>query len=122
MKQKENILSICTRVSVLYFLILSTSGSLTMAETITKDEQRFDSVETLSKAKSLVESRVKLVRSLHQEQRVNEEEYQKIQLLYDEARADVNAGLDRVLVELEAAESGKERSETEVEGKEREKK
>lgn len=72
-----------------------------MADAITKDEQRFDSVETLSKAKSLAESRVKLVRSLYREKRVNDTEFQKIQLLYDEARADVNAGLDRVLVELE---------------------
>jgi len=76
-----------------------------MADTNTNEEVRFDSVETLSKAKTLAESRVKLIRSLLEDGEIGDEQYRKIQILYDEARADVNAGLDRLLVELETTSS-----------------
>lgn len=72
-----------------------------MADTLTENEIRFDSVEVLSKAKAQAESRVKFIRSLREDGEIEEKDLRKIQLLYSEVRADVNAGLDRVLVELE---------------------
>jgi len=66
-----------------------------------KDEVRFESVEMLSNAKTMAESRVKLFRSSFEDGEVEEKVYRKIRILYDEARSDVNSGLDRVLVELE---------------------
>ena len=72
-----------------------------MAKKKMKDEVRFESVEMLSNAKTMAESRVKLFRSLLEDGQVEDKVYRKIQVLYDDARSDVNAGLDRVLVELE---------------------
>ena len=80
-----------------------------MADTSAKEEVRFDSVEILSKAKTQAESRVKLVRALLEDKEIKDEEYRRIQSLYDDARAEVNSGLDRLLVELETTGSqGKE--------------
>ena len=65
----------------------------------------FDSVEILSREKARAESRVKLARSLHMDGELETSNLRKIQEQYDDARADVNAGLDRLLVELEATGS-----------------
>ena len=61
----------------------------------------FDSVEVLSRAKSQVENRIKLVRSLLEDGEIEAAELRKVQILYDDVRSDVNSGLDRLLVELE---------------------
>ena len=61
----------------------------------------FDSVEALSKARSQAESRVKLVRALAEDGEIETADLRGVQALYDDARADVNSGLDRLLVELE---------------------
>jgi hypothetical protein len=45
------------------------------------------------------------LRSLHEDVEIDDKVYQGIRLLYDEARADVNAGLTRVLAELESTSS-----------------
>ena len=76
-----------------------------MADTLTENEIRFDSVEVLSRAKAQAESRVKFIRSLREDGEIEEKDLRKIQLLYGEVRADVNAGLDRVLVEIETTGS-----------------
>ena len=77
----------------------------TMAANDAKQEILFDSVEILSQTKARAESRVKLLRSLQDDGEVKAEDMRRLRLLYDEARADVNAGLDRILVELESTGS-----------------
>lgn len=62
----------------------------------------FDSVEVLSRAKTQAETRVKLAQSLVEDGEVGVEDLRKIQRLYDDARAEINGGLDRLLVELES--------------------
>ncbi len=59
------------------------------------------SVEVLSETKSQAESRVKLVRSLLEDEEIDAAELRRLQLLYADSRSSVNAGLDRLLVELE---------------------
>lgn|GEM_PF-4779394 len=76
-----------------------------MAKSDTENEIRFDSVEVLSRTKSQAESRVKLVRSLLEDGEIEKKDLRNIQRLYEEARADVNAGLDRLLVEIEVVGS-----------------
>jgi len=65
----------------------------------------FDSVEVLSRAKSQAEGRVKYARLLMADGEIEGAELTDIQRLYDLARADVNAGIDRLLVELETTGS-----------------
>ncbi len=61
----------------------------------------FDSVEVLSRAKSQAESRIKLARSLLEDGEIKAADLRNIQILYEDARSDVNSGLDRLIVELE---------------------
>ncbi len=66
-------------------------------------EALYQSVEILSEAKSRAESRVKLVRALVADGELGSEGLRSLQVAYADARARVNAGLDRLLVELETA-------------------
>lgn len=66
------------------------------------DQVIFDSVEVLSRAKSQAESRIRMARALVADNELEKADLRMVQALYDEARADVNAGLDRLLVELAA--------------------
>ena len=86
----------------LFFL---TFGRLAMAGTDIEQEVRFDSVEVLSKVKTRAESRVKLVRSLLEDGEIQKKDLKKIQILYGDTRAEVNAGLDRLLIEMESTGS-----------------
>jgi hypothetical protein len=70
----------------------------------TADENRvmLDGIEVLSRAKSQAETRIKFLRSLVKDGEVDAADLRRVRILYDEARSDVNAGLDRLLAELEA--------------------
>ena len=81
--------------------ILLVSWVSPMAKTSKDNGVRFDSVEILSKAKAEVESRVRLIRSLALEHEIDHKDLIRIEMHYDKIRADVNAGIDRLLVEIE---------------------
>lgn len=61
----------------------------------------FDSVEVLSRAKLQAESRVKLIKTMREDEEITASDNRRMATLYDEARAHVNSGIDRLLVELE---------------------
>jgi hypothetical protein len=66
------------------------------------DQVVLNGIEILSRAKSQAESRIKLVRSLVKDGEIDTVDLRRVRILYDDARSDVNAGLDRLLAELEA--------------------
>ena len=74
-----------------------------MAEETSEQETLLASVEQLSRTKSLAESRVKLVRALVADSEKDEQDLTRMRVLYEDARANVNAGLDRLLVEMEGS-------------------
>ncbi len=61
----------------------------------------FDSIEALSKAKLQAGNRVKLVKAMLKDGDISASDHRRIVALYDEARAEVNSGIDRLLVELD---------------------
>ncbi|MBW1805453.1 MAG: hypothetical protein JRJ06_03625 [Deltaproteobacteria bacterium] len=61
----------------------------------------FDSIEMLSRAKLQAESRVKLIKTMREDEEITASDNRRMTTLYDEARAHVNSGIDRLLVELE---------------------
>lgn len=67
-----------------------------------------ESVDFLSEAKSRAETRVKLARSLLADGGISKKDLRKLEIAYSDARAQVNAGLDRILVELEISRTGAE--------------
>jgi len=73
-----------------------------MAGNSDQQEILYDSVEILSQTKSRAESRVRLLRSLHKDGEVDSQQLNRLRILYNEARAEVNGGLDRLIVELES--------------------
>lgn len=88
---------------LLCVLTLTPAWSTAMANEKEK-EMVLDSVETLSRAKSKAESRVKLARSLLEDGEITTADLRTLQSSYDDARTEVNAGLDRLLVELETTD------------------
>ncbi len=65
-------------------------------------EGAFDSIEVLSKARIQADSRVRLIKTMREDGDITQSENRHMVLLYDEARADVNSGIDRLVAELEA--------------------
>ena len=65
-------------------------------------ESVLTSVETLSRAKTQAESRVKLIKALLDDGDIPKAEYRKVVILYGDAQAGANAGIDRILFQLEA--------------------
>ena len=63
----------------------------------------FDSVEVLSRAKLQAGNRVKLIKTMREEEEISVSDHRRMVALYGEARADVNSGIDRLLIEVEAA-------------------
>ena len=92
---------------MLVFFCTFTLPTLGVIDMVTGNENDavFDGVEVLSREKARAESRVKLARSLSADGDLAKTDFRKIQVQYDETRADVNAGLDRLLVELETTGS-----------------
>ena len=88
-------------VFLFYTISLIIFWSLAMAKSDSKKELLFDSVEVLAKAKSQAENRVKLVRSLFEEEEIEKKDMREIKIRYEEARGNVNSSLERILVEIE---------------------
>jgi hypothetical protein len=63
-----------------------------------------NSIEVLSRSKLQAESRAKLINSMHKDEEISASDHRRMATLYEGARADVNSGVDRLLVELEASD------------------
>ena len=74
----------------------------TAATEQTEWEGVLSSVETLSRAKAQAETRVKLIKALLDEDEITTTDYRRILVLYSDAQAGANAGIDRMLFQLEA--------------------
>ncbi len=72
-----------------------------MAADDTKEQVLLKSIQTLSETKLLTENRVKLLHTLSAEKEVSPADFRRLEASYGQARARVNASLDRLLVELE---------------------
>lgn len=74
-----------------------------MSMPVETNQALYASVEVLSKVKYLAEDRVKLARSLAEEGgEVAPAQLLALQVLYSDARSNINASLDRLLVEMQA--------------------
>lgn len=75
---------------------------MSVAAEPTEMESVLTSVETLSRAKTQAESRVKLIKALLDDGEITKTDYRRILVLYSDAQAGANAGIDRMLFQLEA--------------------
>ena len=80
--------------------IVTFQGTPGMADDASQ-QALLDDIEVLSQAKSLAESRVKLLRALVDDGELTSGDLRPLQVQYDDARARVNASFDRIVFELE---------------------
>jgi hypothetical protein len=63
-----------------------------------------EAIELLSYAKSRAESGTKFAKALVVDGEITTAQLRELQLVYDEARSEVNAGLDRLAIEIESSQ------------------
>jgi hypothetical protein len=77
-----------------------------MTSSALTDQDPFASIELLSETKSRAEDRIKIAGSMVSDGDLTTRELRELRIMYSDARAQVNAGLERLVVELEATKQG----------------